>query len=343
MKPSGFVSHPCTASGDLGAYLLLDYVEEGEPLSRTWNERRTDDKLRKNLFRGLSKILLALSRTPLAQIGSFVIDNNGFLQLANRPLTLMLQDLENEHIHIPIPRRQTFSSVDSYVNALLACHDSRMKLQPNAAMGPGDCVKQMTALSLMRTVAHHHFEPSLNHGPFVFCLTDLYPWNILVDGNWNIKCILDLEWAASLPIEFMRPPEWLTNQAVDVIDTDSYDILRKEFMEAFEDEEQQAPARYDLRRASVMNNGWKNRTFWYTLALESPTGLHPLFYDRIQPPYCTSHSDQTAFYITVCYYWTHNAFDFVDAKVRDKNIYDERLRAEFGIKDDNITPSFEAY
>ncbi|RMD41607.1 hypothetical protein DV735_g3549, partial [Chaetothyriales sp. CBS 134920] len=217
-------------SGDLGPYLLLDYVEERELLSKNWNERHTDEKPRTNLFHGLSKILLALSRIPLPQIDSFVLDDNGFLQLLNRPLTLMLQDLENEQIHISIPKGQTFSSIDSYVNALLSYHDSRMKLQPNAAMGPGDCVRQMTALSSMRTVAHHHFEPSLNHGPFVFCLTDLYPWNILVDECWNIKCILDLAWAASLPIEFMRPPEWLTNQAVDVIDMDVYDALRKEFM-----------------------------------------------------------------------------------------------------------------
>ena len=48
-------------------------------------------------------------------------------------------------------------------------------------------------------------------------------------------------------------------------------------MGIFEEEEGKSPAEYDLRRASIMQNGWERGTFWYTIALPSPTGLHALF------------------------------------------------------------------
>lgn len=184
----------------IGPYLLLEYIEDGEMLSNTWNDKRTDQRLRSNLFRDLSKIMLSLSCKSLPRIGSFTLDDDGFLRLVNRPLTQELQSLENECIPVNIPRNQPFFSVDSYVNSLLSYHDDRLEYQPNAVNGPGDCATQMTALAFMRTVRPHFFSPSLNHGPFVFCLTDLHASNIFVDKDWNIKCVIDLEWAASLPV-----------------------------------------------------------------------------------------------------------------------------------------------
>lgn len=61
-------------------YLLIEYIEEkqGEMLSNTWPEKQLDVKLRTNLFRDLSRILLSVTRIPLPKIGSFVIDDNGF-------------------------------------------------------------------------------------------------------------------------------------------------------------------------------------------------------------------------------------------------------------------------
>lgn len=332
MKLSNFVPRPNPDFKELGAYLLMNFVE-GKPLATNWIEKWGDNTMRRNLVRGLSQVLLTLSRTPLPKIGSFVIDDNGFLHLINRPLTLMLQDLENEGIPVPIPKNQTFSSVDSYVNALLACHDSRLRYQPNGAVCSGDCVKQMTALAVMRMIALHHFDPSLNHGPFVFGLTDLYPQNIFVDQDWNITCILDLEWAASLPLEFMQVPAWLSAQTVDRIETNEFDTQRKDFMAVFEKEEEKLPAaEYGLRRASILNDSWKRGTFWYTLALGSPTGLHALFYKKIQPPYAEIDDEETAFFIAVCQYWTRKAPEFIGTKDHDKEVYDEKLRELFGIK-----------
>jgi hypothetical protein len=135
-------------------------------------------------------------------------------------------------------------------------------------------MSQMSALALMRTLSRQFFDHNLNNGPFIFRLTDLHASNILVDKDWNIKCLIDLEWAASLPLEFMQTPSWLTSQAVDEIDAEAYNTLR---------EEEKLSANKRLRCSSVMRNSWNLGGFWYTLALRSPTGLHTLFYDRIQP------------------------------------------------------------
>lgn len=298
-------------------------------LSKSWKQQRFRKELRHNLFHCLSKVMLTLSRISLPKIGSFIIDDDGFLRLANRPLTLMLQDLENENIPVDISKSQVFTSVDSYVNGLLGCHDNRLSYQPNAVSSESDCVTQMTALALMRTIRSHFFDHSLNHGPFVFSLTDLHASNILVDKDWNIKYLIDLEWATVLPIEFMRTPIWLTGQAVDDIDIEAYDEVRKEFMEAFEEEEQKCPAEYNLHRASIMGNSWKSGTFWYTTALRSPTGLHAIFYDRIQPLYSEKHAEDPNFFIILCQYWGRGAANFIKTKLEDKRTYDNRLREVF--------------
>lgn len=79
-------------------YLLIEYIEEeqGEMLSNTWPEKHFDVRLRTNFFRDLSRIFLSITQIPLPKIDSFIIDHDGFLRLTNRPLSLEIQDLENE-------------------------------------------------------------------------------------------------------------------------------------------------------------------------------------------------------------------------------------------------------
>jgi hypothetical protein len=330
--PSPFVQRQTNLSSELGAYLLIDYIEEteGEMLSNTWKDQCADKNLRTNLFRGLSQVLLTLSHIPLPRIGSFIIDDGGFLRLANRPLTVELQDLENECIPVDIPRDRTYCSVDSYIDDLISCHDNRLRHQPNAINNAPDCMGQMSALALMRTLSPQFFDHNFNNGPFIFRLTDLHASNILVDKDWNITCLIDLEWAASLPLEFMQTPSWLTSQAVDEIDAEAYNTLREEFMEIFENEEEKLSAdKRHLRYSSVMKNSWNSGVFWYILALRSPTGLHTLLYDRIQPYYSDKHANDARFYSITSLYWARDAPSFIKSKLEDKKAYDERLRKAF--------------
>jgi hypothetical protein len=155
-------------------------------LSNTWPEKQHDINLRTNFFRDLSRILLSTSRIPLPQIGSFSIDSGGFLCLNNRPLSIEIQELENEKVSIDIPRDCTYSSVESYVADILCTHDSRLRDQPNAVNNIQDCGYQMSALAAMRTITPLVFRRDFRRGPFVFTLTDLHQSNIFVDDNWHI-------------------------------------------------------------------------------------------------------------------------------------------------------------
>ena len=167
-------------------------------LSCTWEDKRHDDNLRGNLFKGLSRILLDIAKVPVPRIGSFVIDDNGFLVLNNRPLSIEIHELEGKQIPVDIPRDMTYSSVDSYVTDILAFHDSRFAHQPNALKDITDGHFQAAALTTMRTVSSYFFKREFRRGPFVYVLNDLHQSNILVDEDWNITCLIDLEFACSL-------------------------------------------------------------------------------------------------------------------------------------------------
>lgn len=245
----------------------MDFVEQDDSkmLSDSWDEKRTDKVRRGNLFRDLSKIILSLARIPLPRIGSFTMDDKGFISLTNRPLTLRLQELENEGIPIKIERQDTYTAVESYVQDLLSYHDSRLLHQPNAVNGPNDAKMQMAAIAGMRAVMPQFLDCSLRHGPFVFSLTDLHQSNIFVDEQWNIKYLIEMEWACSRPIEMQQPPYWLISCGVDEMLGDrfsQYNEVREEYMEAFEKEERSMLKKgQDLLLTRTMKRTWQTGSF----------------------------------------------------------------------------------
>lgn len=308
-------------------------------LSDTWLERHSDDKLRTTFFRDLCRILLSVARIPLPRIGSFIIDESGFLQLTNRPLSIEIQDLENEQIPTNMPRDYTYSTIQSYVMDTLHAHNNRLIHQPNAINDTGDYVYQTSALTGMQTVLPSFFTHELSRGPFVFTLTDLHQSNIFVDDEWHITSVVDLEWACSQPIEMVRPPTWLTNKACDEIaqDADEYDQARSEFMDILMEEESkvhatvlstgQTPCNPAL--SAMMRRSWESGTFWYSLALASPTGLFAIFYRQIQPrfiKYCKSHDE---FQQIMPWYWSQDFVRIGATKKADREKYDIRLKEAF--------------
>lgn len=311
---------------------MIEYIDRsrGKMLSETWEEGRHDTKLRKNLFHGLSRTLLAFTRTPLPRIGSFILDKNGYLSLSNRPLSLQIQQLENERITVDIPRHITYSTVDSYINDILSFHESRLRHQPNAVSHMEDGFYQTSALMIMRSVWPCCFRRDLLRGPFYLALTDIHQSNILVDDDWNIKYFIDLEWACSRPVEMIHPPSWLSNQAIDSINLDDYQGLHKEFLEALAEEEKRiTPVSETPHLHPILQQGWERGTFWCSLALNSPTALFKIFYDHIQPRFSKSHHDDPMFWTITMPYWTFNTFDFIQQKVTDKEEYDTALREAF--------------
>lgn len=83
--------------------------------------------------------MLSIIRVPLPCIGTFIIDRKEYLTLTNRPLSMELQNLENENMPTNLPRDFTYSTVESYVTDILRFHDSRLRNQSNAVNNLQDC------------------------------------------------------------------------------------------------------------------------------------------------------------------------------------------------------------
>ncbi|KAK2792732.1 hypothetical protein FQN52_002794 [Onygenales sp. PD_12] len=338
--PCQYMQHKLPMLDDLGTgYLLLEYVEDGKMLSESYALQFHDATRRNNLFRDLAKIQLILSRKTFPRIGSIIIDDDGVLGLSNRPLALEICQLENENIPVDIPRTMTYSTVDTYIHDLLSLHDSRLRYQLNGATSMQDCISQMSALSTMRTVYPEFFDRKLRSGPFVPTLTDLHPSNLFVDDDWHIKKLLDLEWMCIRPVEMQHPPYWLTNQAVDRIDEVEYSKLGNEFIDILEEEERLMTKESTLPEevtngltyAELLRRLWRQGTFWYCFGLDSPTGLHHIFYNRLKPRYQVPDKDSfdDGFYIVAPTFWTTRAWDFMFSKRKDKAKYDDELRKAF--------------
>lgn len=308
-------------------YILIEYIDRsrGQMLSETWEEGRHNVQLRTNLFHGLSRTLLALTRSPLPRIGSFVLDKNGYLRLNNRPLTLQIHQLENEQIPLDMPRNATHTSIDSYINDILSFHESRLRHQPNAVSHLEDGFYQTSALMVTRSIWSCYFRRDLRRGPFFLTLTDIHQSNIFVDDEWNIKYFIDLEWACSRPVEMIHPPYWLTNS----ISLEDYQNIHTEFMEALAEEELEAMPGCTPFLTPILQQGWDRGTSWCSLALNSPTALFKIFYDYIQPRFTKSHNDDSTFWVITMPYWTFNAFQFIEKKVKDTSLYDLSLREAF--------------
>jgi hypothetical protein len=165
---------------------------------------------------------------------------------------------------------------------------------------------------------------------FVLFLTDNHQSNILVDDDWHIKYIIDLEWACVLPIQMLSPPYWLCCQGIDQIfvHLDEYAELHREFVDAFEKEELE---RYSSRAYSqILHSCWETGSFWYTNALDSPSALPALFIDHIQPKFADlgiiarEESDRR-----LMPYWRSGASDFIAAKVKEEEQYRTRVKEVF--------------
>ncbi|TAQ85261.1 hypothetical protein B7494_g6423 [Chlorociboria aeruginascens] len=339
--PCRYISHRRPCLWEYG-YLVMDYIEDTDAkmLAETWDESRHSQDHRTNLFRDLSRIMLSLSQVPLPRIGSWTLDADGVVQLANRPLTLPLHQAENELIPTNIERSSTYSATDGYYLDLLSCHDNRIRHQVNSMKDEVDGRVQMANLMIMRGLLSQFTDPKFRHGPFCLRLTDLHQGNIFVDDNWHIKYVVDLEWACSVPVETLRPPHWLTGYRADNMTgqrLDDFTKMHHEFMGIFEEEEKSFPpidgvASY---RTDIMRKGLEIGRFWYFQALDSPKGLYNIFRHHIQPIYAPHDKVCLEFPRIVSQYWTADVKKVIRQKLQDKRVYEDMLRQGFGIPSDS--------
>ncbi|OKL63613.1 hypothetical protein UA08_01015 [Talaromyces atroroseus] len=256
-----------------------------------------------------------------------------FLRCADSGFLVDLVELEHSK------RDTTYTSADTFYLDLLyldllASHDNRLRYQGNAVFGEDDPRRQAVDLVLTRASLAHFTDRSLRDGPFVMYLTDMHPSNIFVDKDWNIKHIIDLECACSLPLEHLLAPFWLTGKGVDQLTGPEYKRFEKRYRKltnAIRHEETNVPLCYKNRMyslAATMDRAWEQRHYWYLLVLRPPTGLFNIFREQLQPLYEEA-PDGPSLSAAVSPFWTPGMGSFVRSKLEDLAQYLKEVREIF--------------
>ncbi|XWX01574.1 hypothetical protein V2A60_009602 [Cordyceps javanica] len=317
----------------LASGFLLMSEAEGESLALSWSKYCHDKSRRENLFRGLARISLSMNSIPQSRLGSFSFqgDNSNSISLCNRPLNMYMHMLENEGIFSGIPRGRTYAEVESYISDLLSLQDHKLKKQPNAIFDEEDGQRQLAASAGMRAIMHHFINPDTRQGPFYVTLNDLSQNNIFVDEQWNVQCIIDLEWTHTLPAEMQAPPHWLTSKSVDGFDDrddlEEYEKVLNEYISIYTEEEIQR--RGSNKHAAMQLKSWEPGSFWYFKAATIPKGAYNIFNSNIQPIFNKKHPYQSIFDKVFYFYWGQQASSFVEKKVNERNDYIKDLKEAF--------------
>ncbi|POR34319.1 Uncharacterized protein TPAR_05462 [Tolypocladium paradoxum] len=320
-------------------YLILSEAE-GKPLADSWMEHRHDPTLRRNLFRGLAAVLIAMRRTPLPRIGSFYFAPDGTVTLSNRPLRIETSMYESEGVPSGMPRDRTYAAAEPFISDFLTFQDNKIKHQPNSMHNEVDGKAQMAAVLGLRSTAHHFTPPELRDGPFYLSLTDVNVSNIFVDEHWNVKTMIDLEFSHSLPSYMEVPPFWLTTRPVDDIcrdeDLEEYRGAMNEYLDAIEHVESRRDGR--LLHTPVLRQAWSTGSFWYFQAVFNLKGMFNIFKQNIRPRFkdCPDDADFTRAFFP---FWSFDASETIQRKLTDKEKYLASLREAFGCTTETTPPT----
>ncbi|KAM3557368.1 hypothetical protein MY1884_004569 [Beauveria asiatica] len=265
------------------------------------------------------------------RIGALSLQPNLSIAMTNRPLHFYFHLHENEGIPLGIPRDRTYAETEAYISDLITFQDNKLRHQPNSVHNVADCRKQVAALFAMRGTMHHFIKPELRDGPFFYTLTDLHPNNVFVDEHWNVQCVIDLEWAHSMPLQMQRPPYWLTSKTLDAFDDDEsvceYAAVLDEYFQIYENEERRRN-NTDMQ-TSIQRDMWRKGSFWYFYAVSIPAFMYGLFNKRIQPLFNEEHTRSTAVDDVLHYYWGRNMAGFTAQKLADKEQYLVDVREQY--------------
>ena len=291
------------------------------------------------MFRGISRLILKLARVPLNRIGSFTFDpNTGTISLTNRPLTSGIAIMENDGAYRVMDSDQTYESVDPYVADLLTLHDNRFLAQKNAVTSREDCYYQMAVQAILRIMSQQYLDRALRQGPFYMQLTDLHPGNLIVDDDWNITSLIDLEWICARSPQMIDIPCWITSRSIDEVCLPQYSAeyaaAREAFMVAFKEEEGEMSG--DLSK--TIEKSYSSESLWFFQALDSINAMYQLFELQLRPQ-CISQGIPEKVGAYFAAFWAQRVRE-TTRKLREREEYDAELRAMFRVEAGNCQTPF---
>ncbi|EJT79819.1 hypothetical protein GGTG_04902 [Gaeumannomyces tritici R3-111a-1] len=231
------------------------------------------------------------------RIGSFQFHDDGTISLTNRPLESTIARLENEGAPRTMPQNATYQATEAYVSDMLTFHDRSFLNHPNAR-------------------------------PFILQHTDLHGGNVFVDDEWNVTCIIDLEWLCALPAESIKLPVWFICRGIDQLvgeDLVRFRLIKDDFTSALEKEEQAAAACLPLSR--ILRESWESGATWFWFSVYSLNAAVYVVQDHIVPKFT---KETTKFKEVMHQFWGPGVAEVIQAKLADKEAYDEEIRKLFG-------------
>jgi hypothetical protein len=235
----------------------------------------------------MARIMLSLARLPQPHIGSFRFNpSDGTITLTNRPLISTTMIFENSGTPRTIQPHQLYQSSDVFASDMLTLHDNYLLHYRHAVRDDEEARERITIRTLLRAVIHHFVLPDRRNGPFLLQPTDLHQSNIFVDEDWNVSCLIDLEWICALPVEMLAVPYWLTNCSIDnIIDGEygPFDEARQAFLAAMDEEIKTIPPAHDIPITRTMQDSWVSKSVWFWACIRSLNGWLFLFEDHIVP------------------------------------------------------------
>lgn len=183
----------------------------------------------------------------------------------------------------------------------------------------------MSALTSLRALLPQFWDARARNGPFILKLSDHHQSNILVDEEWNITCLIDLEFAPVVPIQMVDVPLWLNDQAINTLKgpaLEEYKDLHGEFLDVLEQEERNAE--HDHEYSQLLRENMRSGGFWYNMALECFSGYSDVFEQHLRSKYFTKFDPDTDA-MPLAQLWCENVEGFINAKLNDTESYRKRV------------------
>jgi len=148
------------------------------------------------------------------------------------------------------------------------------------------------------------------------------------NDDWNVTCLIDLEWVYSLPAEMLAVPYWLTGRGIDEIadELSEFDEVRREFMSALEEEEAKICPKNKPTLASIMHESWESKAVWFWRCLTSVNAMFFLVDDHFCPCYFPLSSKIEE---VLSQYWCQGSAGVVARKAADHKEYVKELEVLF--------------
>lgn len=222
------------SSEPLASFLIFEYIE-GEKLSFAQLKSMSDTQ-RERLYYSLAKIHIQLRRLEFPSIGCLRPSQDGFeVSKMTTSIDINMQELEGlnpSRIQASYYENGTLASASAYTSMLLDLADNAFAQGRSSVTEDEDeGADALYHLNIFRQYAEKWVDCRLDQGPFVLVHGDFEPFNLIVNGESDIVCVLDWEWSRVIPCQFFKPPLWLANPDPTML---AYDFMYQRYIEQFD-------------------------------------------------------------------------------------------------------------